>query len=221
MTISWNSNECTFYVEDDTLTGQLNGPLLIKEINSSIESAEAQYISTNYNEGISKTEAVVVFDTEPSSGDKTTVEGVISDHEGIQSTRDPIKFKNLAEQNTTESNWQTVWQEELPPLRAGAWQADLSWELKASSTDLSSGAQVRVIAQKSGASVNEVGISSTLINQYDVRSVRVPFEAEESDVWQVGFQIKGLGGDTAYVRKMRMSITYDGQFFYQEDGGGS
>lgn len=221
MTISWNGNQCFFAVEDDTLIGQLNGPLLINEINAAISSADAADISTQYNEGNDKTEATINFNTEPSSSDKTAVESVISAHEGTQSTKDPIKFKNIAEQSTSQSSWQTAWQEELPPLRAGAWQADLSWELKAGSTDLTSGAQVRIVAQKVGESVNEVAIASSLLAQYDVRSVRVPFEAEESDVWQVGFQFKGLGGDTAYIRKMRISVTFDGQNFYGDDEGDS
>lgn len=214
MTIAWDEANCSFVVEDDTLNGALNGPLLTKEVDSGISSAVVASITTNEVAG--KTEATMAFDTEPSAGDKTIVEGLIAAHTGEQSTRDPIKYKSGAEQNTTESTWQTVWTEELPPIKAGAWQADISLELKAGSSDLTSGAQARVVAQKLGGSVTEQALFSTLLSQYDGKSARVPFEAEESDKWELGIQIQQLGGDTAYIRRMRISVTYDGQNFYTE-----
>ena len=178
MSISWDESQCNFVVEDDTAEGLLNGNLLVKEINEGITSAIASGVTTDYNKDTGKTDAVVNFDTLPDAGDRTIVEGLIAAHDGEPSTRDPMKYTSIGEETTTETTWQTVFSVELPPIKAGAWQADTSFELKAGTSDFTSGAVARVVAQKLGGSIVEANTFVNNVSLYDTKGTRVPFEAE-------------------------------------------
>lgn len=210
MTISWNGAECDFVVEDDTLNGVLNSILLINEINAAITSADATSINVDYNDQTGKNDAKLFFDSEPTSGDKTTVESTIAAHAGTQSTKDAQKWTSNTEQNTTNTSWFTVMQEETSPLRAGEWQFDLSLELKAADSSFSSAAKARLVAQKLGGSVNDRAQWASNIQLYDGKGARIPFTAEEADKWEFALQISQAGGTTAYIQRMRVSLTYSG-----------
>lgn len=216
MAISWSENQCSFVKNDDIVSGMLNIPMLMEEINDAITSATVDYVNTEEDVVTGKINVTVFFDVEPTSGDKTIVEGIIANHSGIQSTTLPIKYQNIAEQSNDTTNWVQVGSLTTPPLRTGAWQADISAELKTATSSLASGAQLRMMVAKQGDSLSEKASFVHNLAVYSGSSARIPFTSQEGDVWEIEFDLRKAGGEsnTAYVQRLRMSLTYDGQNFY-------
>lgn len=222
MTIAWAGVSVSFNEQDDTPNSKVNDHLLMKEWNAVLpEGKKALWGPSGEEQGEAGSGIMVYtwnFEAELSAAEKITVAGIIAAHDGESSTKTPIKIQKNAEEVNATTTWEARLQRELPPLQKGAWQADISLALKKGSDAIASKALARIMARKNGGSWSDVAPFVLADEEYDTKSVRIPFVADESDVWELGVQWKRSGdSDDAYIKNVRISVVYEGINFYVEE----
>lgn len=152
------------------------------------------------------------------SAQKTAVEDIIKAHDGVESTDKPISKKREAEQSTTENTFQEAYLLTTPPLAQGTWQFDLSCAIKTTTSTFNSACEVETRARKnSGTWTGNLGAFCSNIALYDSDSVRIPFQAEEGDIWEIRVRFKRTGtSQEVFIKQIRASLTFSGEAWEEE-----
>lgn len=191
------ATEYTYSIQSDFPDQKVNPVLLKQEIDNCPISTALERINEDGDD------CNIWFADALSSGDKTTLDGIIAAHQGTETTSEPQHAADGGISFTDQTDWQEKLKLTTQPLSKGTYQ--IVWYCETRLNNGGLGDYVRTRLAAGGFDITEDNWHDPNWHGCSGFAIIDFWEATVIDL-TIDYKVFGSGGDTAYIKQARISI---------------